>query len=448
MDRQQYFIEAMQAGAYKHRAWILSVFTVVREGPEIKRKKKKLDFPYQIIRLPDDDNLYFRDPKNNNELTLIDNSSKKNQLFNLKERIKLKPFDLQNVKEEVDTIYGNVLINAMLLVYPFGDKIPFITGKIKGSKLDSIVANLLTDYPEDPSQRKPDRIYVDEYLKYAKAAASLAGLAQLCAPAASEKTMVIDPAIIKRRDELLAEYKDRLNDPAILARIETELTAMDRASMKGDPAEGFFIKDKSYDVVRKRCFIMLGAEMGFNESKDGVEPIIKSLEEGMDLDNLPATINNLRSGSYSRGHETALGGESVKYFYRIFQNTTISEEDCGTNTGLIWHFKPDIAHRFVGLHLGGLGNGTEIVSPDVSRITEAKLKDLTGKVVMVRSPQTCKTPAPSYCARCMGDTMALNPTGVHISASDVGSIFLSSFMGAMHGKALRTAKFEITSDLI
>ena len=447
MDKRQFFIEAMQAGCYKYREWILSAFTVTKINPKRTRRGRVLKYDYQIVHQENDNTIYFIDPNMDGALSPIENSDKNFQLFNIKERITLEPFELENVFETVETTYGNALLNAYVLIYAFGKRIPFMKGKLKGGDLDKAVDKLFMDLPAN-GVKDPTKIYVEDYLKYAKAAASLAGLAQICSPAASPKTMTINPAIVKERDRLLELHKHELKDPAVQASIETKLTKMDRDDFKGDPAEGFLIKDKNFDVQRKRAFIMLGAEMGFNDSKDGVEPITKSLREGLDIDNLPAMVNNLRSGSYSRGAETALGGESVKYFYRIFQNTTISEEDCGTNTGIYWKVTNDNLKRLVGMHMGGLSQNTDIVHPDISRLTEVKLKDLLGKTILVRSPQVCKTPAPSYCARCMGDTLAINPTGVHVAASDVGSIFMSTFMGAMHGKALRTAKFEIDSDVL
>ena len=243
--------------------------------------------------------------------------------------------------------------------------------------------------------------------------------------------MSVDPAVLKRRDELLLEYGNQLHDPAIVARIETELTQMDREWFKGDPGEGFLLSAKSVDVSRKRAFVMVGVETGFSDTRDGVEPIKKSLNEGWDLNQMPAMVNNARSGSYNRGHETALGGESVKYFYRVFQNTRVVEDDCQTTEGLLWTITEDNYTTFAGLWT------TEGVVLD-----NATTKALIGKTIKIRSPMLCRTASPSFCAKCVGNLLAANPTGLHIAASDVGSIFMSTFMGAMHGKALRTAKFD------
>jgi hypothetical protein len=83
-----------------------------------------------------------------------------------------------------------------------------------------------------------------------------------------------------------------------------------------------------------------------------------------------------------------------------------------------------------------------VARADATRLTEAMLKGMIGKKVKIRSPMLCKTAAPSFCARCVGDGFAANPTGLHIAISDVGSNFMYAFMQAVHGKALKTARYR------
>lgn len=73
--------------------------------------------------------------------------------------------------------------------------------------------------------------------------------------------------------------------------------------------------------------------------------------------------------------------------------------------------------KFIGLHPMSKG--------ETNGYTEADLKQLVGKEIVLRSPLYCKTKAPSFCAKCVGDSFAANPTGLHTSISDVGIV---SFM--------------------
>ena len=450
MDRRQYFVECLQAGKYRSKRWIFSVFTLNKNVPTPEDKNKLVtgadqwlstgeDFNYEIMKnSADEKGVYFVDPNNNGALTKIDDAVVTEPIFRVKDRITLHPGDLANVGEEIETTYGNALINAMVLVWPFGNKVPFITGRISGSALEEKIGSRLKDTPPEGTERDPAFLYVDEFLKYCEAMSSLAGLAPINVPSASRRSMTVDPAVVKRRDELLEQYKDQLSDPAIVARIEEELAELDKSQFKGDPAEGFYISKKGFEVNRKRQFVMVGTESGFGDTKRGVKPITNSLQEGWQIEYLPEMADSLRSGSFNRGSQTALGGESVKYFYRIFQNTRVAEEDCGTNGGITRLITKDNWKAFLGLHLVPTGDR----SPDTTRLTEEKIKSFIGQRIKIRSPMICKTEGASFCARCVGDALARSPTGLHIAFADVGSIFMLSFMKAMHGKALRTARYD------
>ena len=450
MDRRQYFIECLQAGKYRSKRWIFSVFTLNKNVPTLEAKNKLItgaslwlaedtELDYEIMKNPaDDKGVYFVDPNNQRQLTKIEDVVSTEPVFRVRDRITLNPGDLANVGSEIDTTYGNALINAMVLVWPFGNKIPFITGRINGGDLEEKIGARLKDTPPDGVERDPSFLYVDEFLKYCEAMSSLAGLAPINVPSASRRSMTVDPSVIKRRDELLEQYKDQLGDPAIVARIEEELANLDKATFKGDPAEGFYISKKGFEVTRKRQFVMVGTESGFGDTKRGVKPITASLQEGWQIEYLPEMADSLRSGSFNRGSQTALGGESVKYFYRIFQNTKVAEEDCGTNGGITRLITKDNWKSFLGLHLVP----TNDRSPDTTRLTEEKIKSFIGQRIKVRSPMICKTEGASFCARCVGDSLARSPTGLHIAFADVGSIFMLSFMKKMHGTALRTARYD------
>lgn len=434
VSKRQYLLEALQAEAFIHKAWIIAAFSVVRSQPDSTRH------PYRLIKPDDnkDQRYWFIDPSNNNTPTAIDDTDRRQPLFAFTEPFQLVPNDLPNVTSPVDTIVGSVLFNAMALVWPFGNKIAYMNGEINGGKLEKLVAGRLTDDVDDPKDELPDRIYVRELLRFCEAMSAIAGLTQLDTPAASPKSMSVDPAIAVRRDELLKEYSDQLHDPAIVARIEGELVAMDRAWFVGDPAERFYIKGSSFEVTRKRMFIMYGIETGFNDNSKGVSLITPSLKEGWDIEKLPGMAESLRAGSFNRGHQTALGGESVKYFYRIFQNTTVLEADCGATSGLQWTITKDNYRQFVGLHMVDK-DGRTVPIPVTQEAPDPKILD---RQITVRSPMLCRTKAPSFCARCVGDALAASPTGLHIATSDVGSTFMYAFMKKMHGTALKVARYR------
>ncbi len=458
MDKRSYLIEAVQARAYTRKHWIMTIIAKSRSLTKPTRQQtsymegglnpKDGEYPYKLYSFPDTKEYFFRDPNDNYNFKAIDNTDKDIPLFTLKERITLSVGELENVVSEVETNIGTMLINAIIFVYAFGAKIPYMKERFNPTKIENYIAKNLRKTPGPGEPRDDKYLYVDEYLKFAKAASSLAGLSELGTPASTPKSITINPAILKRRDELFEEHKDDLSNIATVAKIEKELTDMDKEDLKDDKAMGFLIADKNFTVSRKRMFIMHGVESGFGDTSKGVDPIRTSLNEGWDIKHMPAMVNSLRAGSFNRGNQTALGGESVKFFYRVFQNTRVLEQDCGSKHGLLWKINEHNYLKFVGLYLAAVQKTTKVTSftpttldPNTP-LTEETAKALIGKHVLIRTPMLCKTKAPSFCARCVGDLMAATPTGVHIAMSDVGSIFMLCFMKAMHGKALKTAVYD------
>lgn len=427
MNKRQYFLEAMQTESYCRKDWVIACFSVVRKMPE------SASYPYKIVHGKDDDFIYFIDPNNNNELTVIEESNKKTALFKFSDRLVLQPHDMRNVTTEIETNYGNAYANACMFIYAFGDKIPFMTGKLVPNKIEDLIASKLVkgmskDFPYDANV-----IYTDEHQKFCDGVSMLGGFTQLCCPAGSKETMTIAPEVIAMRDKLLSECTpEQLRDPAKLAEITNILTTMDRASHKGTSAEGFLINGKSYDVSRMKSFIMVGAEAGMDDNLESINPILTSLKDGFAVESMPQTADSIRAASYSRGKLTALGGESVKYFYRIFQNTRIIEDDCGTKNGLQRAVYESNYKQFTGLYLVG--------SKDVIDLPTAK--GYIGSKILVRSPIACISGAPSFCKLCAGDRMASAPNSVHTSVADVGSTFMLVLMKKMHGKALKTARYN------
>lgn len=432
MFKRDYFLMSLKNGSHLHKRWILEAFAVFRTGPNHEYAKPLItleDGRYAVV-----------DKEVEERHQVIEDAMPGEPLFRPLEKLILNPGDLPNVREQVVTTYGNALVNQLVLVYAFNDKLGFLDGLIK---IDAIEKEIQDRWDDAMSEEDAAKLPIDkqpirtkEYQRFNEAVGQLPGLAQLCVPSATRKTMTADPAMIKRRDELLALHKDRLNDPVVLATILDELTKMDRKWMKGDPGERFYIKDKSYDVVRLKLFIMQGISSGFGTVG---ELIATSLDETWDISKLPAMVNQLRDGSFSRGAQTALGGVETKFNNRIFQNSTVAEKDCGSKHGLSILMSKDKAPHYQGNYM--------VVRGKSVLLTEESLKELEGKVIEVRSPIYCRTSGANFCATCMGDRISSTPQALSTYASDIGGIFLSLFMAAMHGKSLKTEELDIHSSL-
>lgn len=157
------------------------------------------------------------------------------------------------------------------------------------------------------------------------------------------------------------------------------------------------------------------------------------------MDKLPAMINSLRDGSYNRGAMTALGGWSVKFFYRIMQNAKINEDDCGSKEGIVRKLTPDIKGNLQGYYYLDKGKTFPIDDDFINGNMD--------KLITMRSPMFCKTEGSGYCKKCLGNVNGANPTGLGALAAEVGSQFMLWRMGAMHGTSLKTARYNHLSSL-
>lgn len=434
MNRLEYFLAAMKAEMYRRRAWVFTVFTMVQEGPE---DWKKDPYPYRMVQTPS--GAFFVDPSNSLQLTKLDDAPVGQAPFNIKERIQLKSGDVPNLATKVETNYGNLLANCITLVYPFGHKVPYIAGRFMPSDLEELILPRLQDTPAPGQPREDKWLYVDEYLKFTNAMFFLDEFASICVPAATKKSLTQAPGTIELRNKLIEQYKDRLHDPEVGAIIAKKLQEHDRTWLGDDDSTNFMISKKSYEVVRSKKFLMLGAEAGLSDSLN-IDLIQKSLLEGWDVNKFASMNNILRAGSYNRGHQTMLGGESVKWLLRGSSNINITEEDCGSKMGRRVFLSHANAKKYLNF---------SIVGPEGTiKLTEEVLPKFLNSTVIVRSPMYCWLEKTDYCKCCVGPRLADNPTGASSAISDYGSAMMLLYMKAAHGKALTLARMNYKQALL
>lgn len=427
MKKLEYMLKALNAGAYRYKAWVIHCFSQTRMD-------ESQQFPYRLF--PGTQNYYFKDPDTGEDVVLEDSDIKKSPFW-FREVIKLKKGDIPNLDRAVESNYGRLLTNMVALVYPLNDKIAYVEGEFDIKKIENEIAQRLTTDPEyqtENSFNPPDPIYVSEYLKFIDAVLSMEGYSQLCVPSATPKTMTRDPRIPELRKKLLEENKGRLNDPAVIAQIDKELIEMDKAWMKGDLGEGFYRKNKSYDTARKKDHLMYGYEEGF-----GLEPatITSSLSEGWDIKNLPAMVNSLREGSYGRGKMTELGGFATKTMNRMMQNTIVVNQDCGATLG--WDV--EVTPKLIGFYYLNTSGKTVLIDRN-------NVDSLKGKTVKLRSPQFCKTAGVKFCRYCVGEPNGENNKALSAHAAAMTSQLMDIMMQSAHAKALKTAEYQPETTIV
>lgn len=358
---------------------------------------------------------------------LSDDTSKR--LMSEIDKVDINPGDIVNVKEKMTTTVGRIIVNQLCFVDPFGDVFPF------QNKTLSLEDDILKVVNKGLINKKID---VASFRKSMDGAFYLGHFAELCTPCLNEHALVTDPAIKKRKAELIKQYEGQLNDPVIIAKIEDELIAMDKAYMKGDNSLRFYeaqFDSKTFDIWRKKLYITVGGIEAFSKDSSKYNFLRNSLEEGVRIEDLSIYGNESRKGSYQRGHETQKGGYLTKEVIRAFHDAAITRPDCGTKKGVKIDFSVVDPEKFLGRYI--------LLQNKWVEITTENLDSIPRKVVTMRSPMYCQC-KDGYCYKCVGKFFeGLDVRQISMSIVDISNTFMSAAMKNMHGSKL--AIFELTS---
>lgn len=433
MDRASLFLAAMNAELFRKKTWVIQAFSLTREDHDAYKKDP---YPYRIVALPN--GYHYVSPDNPAELILIEDAAPGRPLYKFKDLIHVPAGAIPTVDEPIDTLYGNVFVNYTIVLYPFKGKIAFQLGEIDPRSLERLILERLTDddlaalSTETDPYKKP--IPVSERIVQADACFYLTGFTQISTPSATEKTMTPAPGILELRTKLLAENKDHFDDPAVIAKISAALIAYDKEYMKGDRGEDFLIDHgKSYGVVRAKRFGMIGGQKGLAAGEFDV--IQSSLDEGWDINSFSTMNNTSRAGSYDRGAETQLGGESVKWLLRASSNINILlNTDCGTRLGMPQLITND-KHNTIGFHV--------VTEQGAVELTNENYDQYLGKRVMIRSPMFCQSRLTDFCYICVGPRLSASPTGASNAISQYGNTFMALSLKSMHGKQLKVVELAL-----
>lgn len=340
------------------------------------------------------------------------------------DRFVLNQGDIENFDgAPIETTLGVYLLNYIALVKPFNDKISYVNGEWNIKKIEGSIAKLIISGDIKPKQ-------AFDYIDYVY---SLSSLNDFCVPSITEKAITANPIVTKRRNELFEQYKDQLDDPRIMIMIEEELIALDKAQFKDDDSSGFLIKDKNFDVQRKRMFIMLGLVETFGDDTPGHVFGKSNLNDGYDVSEMPIIANDIRRGSYNRAKSTALGGAESKMLGRNFQDSEIVSDDCGTKRGMKITLSNNNAKLF--LYRNIIDNGKLV------ELNESNINDYIGKEVLIRSPMYCAS-MHGYCYACMDTRFkAIDVKLLNIQPIGLGTTFVTQSLKAMHGT--KVSVFEI-----
>jgi hypothetical protein len=345
-------------------------------------------------------------------------------IFGMQDKFYIEDGMIANYKgPSMLTDVGKFFINYLLFVDPFNDKIPYQNKLISAGVSDKLVQELILN----------DKTNRQEYNKYINNAFWFGEDGSIAIQTLSERALGTDPAIAKRKKELLEQHKNDLSDPIVMAKIEDELIAMDKAYIKGDVSEPFFqaVGNKAYKEQRKKMYIMVGLMSDFSKDTSRVVTVTNNMDKGYQVEDIPAVANEIRRGSYERGKSTAAGGAESKFITRAFQDIRITKEDCGTKRGKTFVLEDRYKKLFIGRYL-----------IDGTTLTTENIDNYVGKKITIRSPMYCEC-KDGVCYRCCDKIIndaRLDNIGMQSLA--IADVMVTVAMKSMHSSSINTYKIE------
>jgi hypothetical protein len=335
--------------------------------------------------------------------------------------------------QAVESTFGLMLFNVILWWEPFMGKVDYVNTFFTKKLIEGHISRLMVDNPKEGETVPEGKASVADCLKFTENCYYLEGLGAHFVKPGGVDALTVSKEILKRKDELLKQHAHELNDPVVFTAILDELVAMDRAEMMKGKSKNFFINDKFIGTARKRMFIAFGIEE--NPTSTGWVALPRSLDQGLDPEQIVTQVNTAVSGAYSRSMATGEGGSAVKETLRLIGRSKVEGTDCGTPRGEMKIVLKDSASYWMGSSY--ISNGKVIF------IDKEELNKIIGKPVAMRVPQFCLTVDGDYCKTCLGEGLSKIATRLSAEVVRVPTEMMLQRMKAHHQAGSNTVVLNL-----
>lgn len=419
MQKLEFLVKACTAEAWRRLVWRLAIFNVAI-FPENDEPPEEYDINY----IDGYAHYWGADKDGKFGWLKLDDVPKDEEIFKPEDTFELTPDMYPGLSGKVPTSVGRYLFNWVVVYYSVGTRLPYMA--ISKDPLEygkELYKRCVETDDTDPENEDAIRPYMVG--RFVGGLAELAPMTKGIAATGTVRSLSVHPDAYKVRDALLLKYKDQLDDPAIIVKIEKALDDLDTIWLSGDQSIQFYNSKKSR-MRRRKLMLMYGIESSFKEAGDyTLIPISLMEADKSGTEYLVAQFNSVRSGSYSRGAETAKGGEQVRIIQMIFQNHRIVEGDCGTKLTHAVVITEENAKMYAGMN--AMENGK------IVNMSAAMLKERIGKIVRLRRPILCQYGHIDCCAACASAAKAEEPRAIAADISSGFSNIMDKAMSAMHG---------------
>lgn len=353
-------------------------------------------------------------------------------LIDYKDKLDLTHEDLPNIDDSVSTTVGRAIVNYLLLVKPFGEKIKYINKMFSSKNIENIIADYLFR----------EIITIEEYTRFVNNCSFIQPLTKIFIDVATVKNTTKPEGIDEYKDKLSEEFDKEYgvnwkDDPVLSGNFSERLQKYDTEYLKGDPTVGKLLTNKIKNNARTKMYLAVGSEKGF----DGRTPIVESsLIDGFPKDNnqLSYIFNGGRVGSFDRGHETQKGGAVAKGVLRAAGGIKIVDGDCGSKMLKETLITKDNAASIIGCYAHtGDGKLFPVMQPD----------EYIGKTLWLRTPLFCKLEGKKFCSICVGKTLSSRKDGVNLLFTTVSTPILTASLKGMHNSQITTVYVSLLENV-
>jgi hypothetical protein len=250
-------------------------------------------------------------------------------------------------------------------------------------------------------------------------------------------TLKPHPKVIKRRDELIKENKDKLKkgDVITAVKIEKELLDVAAKELEGDHGLDLYKSGArgSFDNNFKNISVMKGPV--FNPSTGEFDIVETNLMEGIKKEDLPVYANAIITGAYPKAIGTAVSGYFSKQIIAALQAVVLDKpgSDCGSKGYMTVLLTDKNINDFLYRYI--IQNGKLVL------LDESNMNKFVGQIVKMRSPLYCVSKKLCrVCAGAMYDKLKIDNIG--LTAARVSSSLLNLSMKKFHNSTAKITEVK------
>lgn len=337
--------------------------------------------------------------------------------------------DKKKNKNEFKTTVGLWVFNKFFIEEDLFDVLGYINYTLDGGSIRKINEKLSYAILEGKITLKELKTFISkqEYIMR---------FVSVLSPNHSMKMLKTSKHIEKRKNQLLKQHKEELENgnEIISAQIEKELLDMASDYLKDDPSMDMYNSKSrgSFTNNFKNMFIMRGAIMNPDPTK-GFDIATSNYIDGIKKEEYATMANSLVGGAYAKAKNTEVGGKMAKLYLGAFQHLTLDDKgsDCGTKK----YIEVDLTKDNIGMYMYSFiienGKLVELNSDNSDRYINKKVK--------MRFSSLCESKT-GFCNACVGNLYyRLDIKNIGLTSTKIPNKVMTLSMKRFHN-----AQIEIT----